>query len=256
MKPQEMPKSFSTSDRRFDRVVDFLGMDSFQAVRRADVAVIGLGGVGCHAAAALARSGLGSLRLVDFDKLTETSLNRNPIAGSGDCGCYKVSIVADHLRRTCPDTRVETMTEFFHSDTADSILKPVPDAVVDAIDSLNPKVALLEYCVDRGIPVFSSMGASGRRDPSLVRTGDISQTRCCPLAKQLRKYLRKRGITSGIPCVYSTEPAGDHSLPPDLDDLLLRRGRVRNCIPSLIIMPGIFGYTLAGMVLDHIAAKR
>ncbi len=241
--------------RRFDRVVDFFGWDSFLTVRRADVAVIGLGGVGCHVAVALARSGIGNLRLVDFDKLTETSLNRNPIAGSWDCGGYKVNVVADRLRRTCPDTQVKTVAGFFHSDTADSILKPVPDVVVDAIDSLNPKAALLEYCIEQGIPVFSSMGASGRRDPSLVRTGDISQTRYCPLAKQLRKYLRKRGITRGISCVYSTERAGDHSLPPDMDDLTLRRGRVRNRIPSLMIMPGIFGYTIAGMVLDHLTGK-
>jgi tRNA A37 threonylcarbamoyladenosine dehydratase len=241
--------------RRFDRVVDFFGRDSFQKIREADVGVIGLGGVGCHAAAALARSGIGIIRLVDFDRLTETSLNRNPMAGLSDCGGYKVDIVANHLRRTCPDTRVETITEFFHSDTADSILTPVPDAVVDAIDSLNPKAALLEYCVEQRIPVFSSMGASGRRDPSHVRTGDISQTKGCPLAKQLRKYLRKRGITSGIRCAYSTEPAGEHSLPPDMDDLMLKRGRVRNRISSLMIMPGIFGYALAGMVLDKIAEE-
>lgn len=243
------------TERRFDRVVDFLGSDSFMAVRKADVAVIGLGGVGCHAAVALARSGIGNLRLVDFDKLTETSLNRNPVAGSWDCGGNKVDVVADQLRRTCPDTRIETVTEFFHSDTAYSILKPVPDAVVDAIDSLNPKAALLEYCIELRIPVFSSMGASGRRDSSLVRTGDISETRCCPLARQLRKYLRKRGIDRGISCVYSTEPAGDHSLPPDMDDQTFCRGRVRNRIPSLIIIPGIFGYTLAGMVLDHISKR-
>ncbi len=243
------------AERRFDRVVEFLGREPFLAVRRADVAVIGLGGVGCHAAVALARSGIGNIRLVDFDYLTETSLNRNPIAGPRDCGGYKVDIVADQLRSTCPDTHVKTVTEFFHSDNADSILKPVPDAVVDAIDSLNPKAALLEYCIEQRIPVFSSMGASGRRDPSLVRTGDISRTRCCPLAKQLRKYLRRRGITHGISCVYSTEPAGDHSLPPDMDDLTLHRGRIRNRIPSLIIMPGIFGYTLAGMVLDHISEE-
>ena len=242
--------------RRFDRVVDFFGSDSFLAIRGAEVAVIGLGGVGCHAAAALARSGIGILRLVDFDRLTETSLNRNPMSRLRDCGGYKVDIVADHLRRTCPDTRVETITEFFHIDTADSILTPAPDAVVDAIDSLNPKAALLEYCVEQRIPVFSSMGASGRRDPSHVNTGDISRTRTCPLAKQLRKYLRKRGITSGIPCVYSTEPAGDHSFPPDMDDLTYKRGRVRNRISSLMVMPGIFGYTLAGMVLDKIAEPQ
>ncbi|MCK5116769.1 MAG: tRNA threonylcarbamoyladenosine dehydratase [Candidatus Aegiribacteria sp.] len=242
--------------RRFDRVVDFFGRDSFLAFRRANVAVIGLGGVGCHAAAALARSGIGILRLVDFDKLTETSLNRNPMAGLRDCGSYKVDIVADQIRRTCPDTRVETITEFFHLDTADSILKPFPDVVIDAIDSLNPKAALLEYCVEETIPVFSSMGASGRRDPSHLRRDDISQTRCCPLAKQLRKYLRKRGITSGIPCVYSTESAGDSSFPPDMNDLIIQRGRVRNRISSLMIMPGIFGYALAGMVLDHLATGK
>jgi len=97
------------------------------------------------------------------------------------------------------------------------------------------------------------MGASGRRDPSLLRTGDLSETKSCPLARQLRKYLRKRGITRGIQCVYSVESAGEHSLPPDLEDLTLRKGRVRNRIPSMIIMPGIFGYTLAGMVIDHIS---
>ncbi len=144
------------SQRRFDRVVDFFGRDSFKAIRIANIAIIGLGGVGCHAASALARSGIGSLRLVDFDQLTETSLNRNPMAGLGDCGGYKVDVVADHIRRTCPDTHVETVTEFFHSDTADSILKPVPDAVVDAIDSLNPKAALLAYCVEQRIPVFTA----------------------------------------------------------------------------------------------------
>ncbi|MEN8209830.1 MAG: tRNA threonylcarbamoyladenosine dehydratase [Candidatus Fermentibacteria bacterium] len=242
--------------RRFDRVVDFFGRDSFLRIRNADVTIIGLGGVGCHAAAALAGSGIGTLRLVDFDRVTETSLNRNPFAVTSDCGGYKVDIVADQIRRTCPDTRVETSMDFFHSDTADSILTPVPDAVVDAIDSLNPKAALLEYCVQQRIPVFSSMGASGRRDPSHLSTGDISRTRSCPLAKQLRKYLRKRGITSGIQCVYSTEPAGDHSFPPDMEDQIHSRGRIRNRIPSLMVMPGIFGYTLAGMVLDHIAAEN
>jgi tRNA threonylcarbamoyladenosine dehydratase len=243
------------NERRFDRVVDFLGEEEFQKVRNASIAVIGLGGVGCHAAIALARSGIGKLLLVDHDLLTETSLNRNPIAGPDDCGLFKTDILTKQLRESCPHTSIDTMNSFFHSDTADSILDPAPDAVVDAIDSLNPKAALLEYCVIHRIPVFSSMGASGRRDPSLVRTGDLSDTRGCPLAKQLRKYLRKRGVSGGISCVYSIEPAGDHSLPPDMDDLILEKGRVRNRIPSLIVMPGIFGYTLAGMVLDHLSDK-
>lgn len=239
--------------RRFHRVVDFLGRDGFRNVRSSSVTVVGLGGVGCHAALALARSGIGSLRLVDFDRLTETSLNRNPLAGPDDIGSYKVDVTARLIGAGCPDTTITTDRLFFHDDTADEILSPVPDALVDAIDSLNPKAVLLEQCVRRGIHVYSSMGASGRRDPGLVRTGDIAQTSGCPLARQLRKYLRKRGLTEGIACVYSVEPAGDHTLPPDLRDITLERGRVRNRIPSMITLPGIFGYALAGMVLSRIA---
>lgn len=244
------------ADRRFHRVMDFLGGAGFARVRGASVTVVGLGGVGCHAALALARSGIGGLMLVDFDILTGTSLNRNPIAGPQDVGRYKVDVMAGHIRTTCPDTSVTVRKAFYHEDTSEELLSSEKDALVDAIDSLGPKAALLESCVRLGLPVFSSMGASGRRDPSLVRVSDISDTSACPLARQLRKYLRKRGIESGIQCVYSLEPAGDHSLPPDLEDITMNRGRVRNRIPSLITMPGIFGYSLAGLVLEHLAGEE
>lgn len=243
------------ADRRFHRVVDFFGEEGFQSIRESAVTVIGLGGVGCHAAIALARSGIGMLHLVDFDKVTETSLNRNPLIGLRDCGRYKVDVVSQQLRSTCPETVTTVSKEFFHSDTAEMVFSGRPDAAVDAIDSLNPKAELIRYCVLKGITLFSSMGASGRRDPSLVRTGDIFETSCCPLARQLRKYLRKRGVTEGVPCVYSIEKAENHSLPPDKEDLTYERGRVRNRIPSLITMPGIFGYALAGMVMEHLSAK-
>ncbi len=240
------------TERRFDRVVDFLGEETHRRLMKARIVVIGLGGVGCHAAIALARCGAGTLKLVDFDLLTETSLNRNPIAGLSDIGKPKVEVLASQLRKTCPNTEIETDVEFFHENTASKILDPPPDIVVDAIDSLNPKVALLEYCIRNRIPVVSSMGASGRRNPSLVRRGDISQTNNCPLARQVRKYLRTRGISEGIQCVYSVESAGKHALPPDTDDQTLIRGRIRNRIPSLITMPGIFGYALADLVLEFI----
>ncbi|MBD3278107.1 MAG: tRNA threonylcarbamoyladenosine dehydratase [Candidatus Aegiribacteria sp.] len=243
------------AERRFHRVVDLFGEEGFQRIRDSQVTVVGLGGVGCHAAIALARSGIGRLHLVDFDKVTETSLNRNPIAGQQDCGGYKVDVVSQQLRITCPDTETTVLKEFFHNDTADLIFSDQPDAAVDAIDSLNPKTELIRHCVSTGIPLFSSMGASGRRDPSLVRTGNIFETSCCPLARQLRKYLRKRGVTEGVQCVYSVENAEDHSLPPDTEELTYQRGRVRNRIPSMITMPGIFGYALAGMVLEYLSGK-
>jgi len=197
--------------RRFSRVRDFLSDEGFLRVRNSWVTVVGLGGVGCHSAIALARSGIGGLTLVDFDQLTETSLNRNPVAGPGDVGALKVEVMTRHLKATCPDTVLKTIPLFYHEENADEILNSKADAVIDAIDSLNPKTSLLQQCVKRGIPVFSSMGASGRSDPSLVRTGDLFNSRGCPLAKQVRKYLRKRDVFQGISCVYSIEPAGDHA---------------------------------------------
>jgi tRNA A37 threonylcarbamoyladenosine dehydratase len=238
---------------RFTRTVDLYGEEGFARIRRAEVVVIGLGGVGSHAALALARSGIGALRLVDFDPVTVSSLNRSPVSGPADVGRPKVEVIAEHIQKTCPDTTCKTSQLFCHEETVAEILTPAPGCVADAIDSLNPKTALLEYCVRHGLAVCSSMGASSRRDAAKVRTGDISQTAICPLAKKLRARLRHRGIGAGITCVYSLEPP-DPALPPDLGDLTCDRGRVRNRLPSQISLPGIFGYTLALLVLEHLAS--
>ena len=236
-------------DRRFDRTRELLGDEVFARLRAARVTVVGLGGVGAHAALALARSGLGALTLVDCDLVTPTSLNRSPVALPRDVGRPKAQVLAENLAESCPDTSVEALALFVHYDTMAAVLDSRPDAVADAIDSLNPKAALLESCAGRGIPVASSMGASGRTDPSAVRTGDLSETRGCPLARHLRRYLRRRGVTGGIRCVWSVEPADGPVLPPDLEGLPQERGRLRNRLPSSIVMPGIFGYALAGLVI-------
>ena len=236
---------------RFARTADFLGDEGFRRLRRSRIAVVGLGGVGSHAAVALARSGAGRLLLVDFDLVTETSLNRNPILGPSDVGRHKVDAIAESLVGHCPDTAFEISREFFHRDTAETVLDPPPDLVVDAIDSLNPKVTLLEECILRGIEVVSSMGASGRRDPSQVRVGDVMDSSGCPLAKQIRKRLRKRSIEGGIRCVWSLEPDDMGPLEPERERVL-DRGRVRNRLPSLISMPGIFGYACASEAIEVI----
>lgn len=241
-------------DRRFDRTRELLGDGAFSKLRSASVTVIGLGGVGAHTALALARSGVGALTLVDCDLVTPTSLNRSPVALPGDVGRPKAEVLAGHFATSCPDTRITALQLFFHLDTAGEVLDLEPDVVVDAIDSLNPKAALLECCLAKGIPVVSSMGASGRTDPSLVRTGDLSETAGCPLARHLRKYLRRRGVIGEIPCVWSVEPAGNRTLPPDLEGLPQERGRLRNRIPSSIVMPGIFGYALASLVIRLLSA--
>ncbi len=246
--------SSSAWPERFTRTVDLYGDDGFTAIRAASVVVCGLGGVGAHAALVLARSGIGRLTLIDFDPVTASSLNRSPCATLADVGRPKVAAVGEFLRRTCPDTAVDEVEAFFHADTADTLLAPPPACVVDAIDALNPKVELLAACVARGIPVASSMGAAGRTDVSFVRAGDLWESRRCPLAGRVRKYLRRRGVTAPIPCVWSEEEPAE-ALAPDADDPRYDRGRIRNRLPSGIALPGIFGYALASLALDLVTGR-
>lgn len=236
--------------------MNFYGEDGFERIRNSRILVAGLGGVGSHCASALARSGAGSLVLIDFDAVTYSSLNRNAVAGEEWVGYPKAEALSKALSALCPDTDCIPVDMFISSDALINSEFPMGSRlVVDAIDSLNPKTQLLEFCVGKGIPVFSSMGAAGRTDPSRVRTGDLAETRGCPLARMVRKYMKRRGIISGISCVWSTEEAAT-PLPPDENEPRLdRRGRTRNTLPSLITMPGIFGYTLAQMVLDHISSE-
>ena len=238
----------------FGRTIDLLGEAAFARLNAAFVVVVGLGGVGSHAAVALARAGTGRLRLIDVDVVTESSLNRHACAVRADVGRQKTHVVRDYLRAIRPDMEIECFETFFHDHSAAELLSGSPDYVLDAIDSLNPKVALLEYCVRNGLKVVSSMGASGRTDPTLLEVADIRCTKKCPLARFVRRRLRNRGINEGIECVFSTQEAAD-PLPPqdDEDDNHYWRGRKRNRLPSLSTMPGIFGYSCAGVIIKRIA---
>lgn len=249
--------STSTKDEvppQFTRTVDMVGPDGFARLDRAFVVIVGLGGVGSHAAVAMARSGVGKLRLIDFDEVTWSSLNRHAVAVPADVGELKVEVVSRFLSKIHAGQVVEPVKAFFDHEAADELLSDAPDFVVDAIDSLNPKVTLLQTCVERGLPVVSSMGASARTDPSMVRVADIFETSGCPLARHVRKRLRRRGVTCGITAVYSQEH-GRAPLPPDDSDPRLDRGRVRNRLPSLPTIPGIFGYALASIVLKEISQE-
>ena len=238
--------------RRHARTVDLLGAEGFERLRRSLVVVVGLGGVGSHAAVALGRAGVGRLRLVDFDTVSWTSLNRSAFAGSDDVGQPKAIALTRFLHAIDATLEVEPQQLFFHQDTAEQVLGDRPDFVVDAIDSVTPKLALLRACHGRGLPVVSCMGASARTDPLQLRVGDIAETRCCPLARVVRKELRHHDIHGGILCVYSVEDARA-PLPPDEEEETLRRGRVRRRLPSFSTMPGIFGYTAAGLVIARLS---
>ena len=251
-----MPRASSTSPEdlsQFARTVDMLSTAGFERLRRASVVVIGLGGVGSHAAMGLARAGIRRLRLVDFDEITISSLNRHAVALPEDVGRPKARVVAEVIGRLHPSIEAEAREQFFHEDTAAEILAGEPDCVIDAIDSLNPKVALLQTCVDRGLSVITSLGASSRTDPGKVRVDRLDRSRGCPLGKALRKRLRRRRVDlTRITAVYSIEQPGP-TLPPDDEDGWYGEGRPRNRLPSLSTMPGVFGYAAANTALLAIA---
>lgn len=247
-------------DDRFTRTIDLYGTAGFARIRAGGVAIAGLGGVGAHCAVALARSGVGRLLLVDFDRVSTGSLNRHPVAGPADVGRLKTDVLGEWAREICPDTEVAALGEFLAPETLASLLppslrEPYP-VLVDAIDGLNCKVSLLLHGLAHGWITLSSMGAAAKGDPGLVRVADIEATRVCPLARQVRSRLRRRGARGGVTCVYSEEsPVA--SLEPDPEDIDPdRRGRIRRRQPSNMSLPGIFGYALAAVALGRLAADE
>jgi len=253
---------------RHYRTVLFYGEAAFRRITEAAVTVVGLGGVGAHAAVNLARSGLGALHLVDFDTVAESSLNRSPFAEPGDIGRLKTDALRDFLIRACPDTKVTVTEAFCGEDTLPQVI-PVepgsrPDLVIDAIDSLNTKVTLLAWCASHNIPVVASMGAAGKWDVGKVRTGDLAESTICPLARKVRSRLKRRGITGAIPAIWSIEKASAHrpAAPREVREIAdtetapsYTTTRERHTLASQMTLPGVFGYGLAAMALDHLSRE-
>ncbi|OAP64993.1 hypothetical protein AYL99_00965 [Fonsecaea erecta] len=254
----------------------FLKDEGLAKLRNAFVIVVGLGGVGSHCVAALARSGVARIRVVDFDQVTLSSLNRHALATLADVGTPKVNCVRKRLEQICPWVRIDERNELMSSRSIEGLLgkwdfelrdgeevKEV-DWVVDAIDNIDTKVELLKYCAMRGIKVISAMGAGCKSDPTRIQVGDISTSVEDPLSKATRRRLRVLGISNGIPVVFSTEKPGEGKaeLLPIADEEVqkghvdklgvLPEFRVR-ILPVLGTMPAVFGYTVANHVICSIA---
>lgn len=252
------------------RTSSFVTPTGLKKIRGAFVVVVGLGGVGSHCTAALARSGVSKVRLIDFDQVTLSSLNRHAVATLADVGTPKVHCVRRRMEAVVPWVQWECLNEVWREDEGSRLLgpwagkAPSPDYVVDAIDNIDSKVALLKYCHAHSINVISAMGAGCKSDPSRVFVGDIGASLEDPLSRVTRRRLRALGVSTGIPVVYSTEKPGEGKaelLPLPEEEFL--KGQVNELsvlpdfrariLPVLGTMPAIFGYTIANWILIQIS---
>ena len=247
---------------QFSRTQLLLGPDVMEYLARCRVAVFGVGGVGGYAVEALVRSGIGALDLIDDDKVCLTNLNRQLHATRSTVGQYKVDVAEARIRDINPDCRVTTWKTFFLPETEEQFDFTLYDYVVDAIDTVKGKLALVEKAKAAGTPIICAMGAGNKLDPTAFRVADIYQTSVCPLARVMRTECRKRGIRK-LKVVYSKEtpirPAEDPAIscrkhcicPPDT-----RKCTVRRDIPgSTAFVPAAAGLIIAGEVVKDLCAK-
>ncbi len=236
---------------QFERTRILLDADEQAKLARAHVLVAGLGGVGSYCAEALARAGVGRLTLIDHDVVAQSNINRQLPALLSTVGQPKAEVMAARIRDINPDCKLVVLREFLVPETVADIVPDDVDFVVDCIDSLNCKVALVASSVQRGLRVASSMGAGNKLDPARIKLADISKTSMCPLAAVMRKRLRKRGIAKGVLTVFSDE-AGRDPLPPQPVE---GRGRARAVNGTISYMPPLFGLMLAGAVVQRLIAQ-
>lgn len=223
-------------EQPFSRTEILIGKEGLERLKCSTVAVFGVGGVGGYAVEALARSGVGCLHLIDNDKVSVSNLNRQIIATVSTIGRYKVDVAKERILDINPEARVHTRRIFYMPDTAQEFDFTGYDYVVDAIDTVTGKLALIQQADQAGVPVISSMGAGNKLEASAFEVADIYQTSVCPLAKVMRKELKKRGIRK-LKVVYSKELPAVGSRPPG----------------SIAFVPAVAGLILAGEVVKDLA---
>ena len=194
----------ATAQGPFSRTELVIGKDGLDALRRSSVAIVGIGGVGSWAAEAIARAGVGHLVLIDDDAVCVTNINRQVIATTGSIGRPKVDAMRDRILDINPEAKVDAIEARFGSDSADRLIRPGLDYIVDTIDSISAKVALILRAKELGIPIVSSMGTGNKLDPTRLELADIYETSVCPLARVMRRELRRRGVES-LTVIYSRE---------------------------------------------------
>lgn len=249
---------------QFIRNEQFFGVQGQGLVRSSRIVVVGLGGVGSHCAVTLARSGVGSMRLIDFDRVTVSSLNRHASAVRSEVGLPKVVSLQRFISLFAPECEVDAVERLFNYDSAkELILDFRPDWVVDAIDNLNTKADLLAFCYQNNIRVISACGSAAKCDPTRIRISTVENSSEDPLARALRQRLRlQRGLSNtGIPVVYSTErttrgllPLKDFQEDNPKEFQMLDKFRVR-ILPVIAPLPSIMGNAIASYILCQTAEQ-
>lgn len=224
-------------ERATDRLIVLIGEEGVKRLAAAKVAVIGLGGVGGQAAEAIARSFVGTLVLVDGDRVNVSNVNRQILSTATNVGREKALVAADRAREINPEAQVTALPVFVTAENVASLPIWDADCVVDAIDDVDAKVAIIKEARARGVKIVCSMGAANRFDPMAFKVADISETHTCPLAKKLRKLLAAQGITEGVKVVYSTEKPlsfggalGSNAFVPPAAGLLLASAAIKEIL--------------------------
>ena len=243
-------------DRRFAGVAKIYGDDAFTHYEKSHVMVIGIGGVGSWAVEALARTGIGELTLVDMDVLAASNINRQLPALSSTLGQEKAEVMAERCRQINPHIKVNVIDDFLSTDNVAEILSSKPDVVLDCIDNVKAKLALMLYCRFNKIPLIVSGGAGGKIDPLKIRVADLSKTEQDPMLAKLRSQLRAKGICKkpkekfGMTCIYSLEQ-------PTLQNNLCASAGLRcGGYGSSVMVTSSFGMIAAAEVLKKIDMKK
>ena len=231
-----------------DRTRLLIGDEGINKLKNSHVLVVGLGGVGAYAAEQLARAGIGKLTLVDGDVVNDTNRNRQLLALTSTLGRPKAEVMAERIRDINPEAELEVVNQYMKDDAIIELVSKPYDFIVDAIDTVAPKVFLLYYAKQNNQRIVSCMGAGGKFHPERIEIADIAQSNHCRLAFYIRKRLHRLGVREGITVVFSPEPVADSAVTTDMEK---EQNKVSN-VGTISFMPAAFGLFCASVVINGI----
>lgn len=233
-----------------ERTSLLLGDEKLELLRRAHILVVGLGGVGAYAAEMLVRAGVGRMTIADADVVSPSNINRQLVALHSTVGRPKAEVLAERLRDIAPELALTAVAKYIRDEETYTLLDAAPyDYVVDAIDTLSPKLALIAGALERRIKVVSSMGAGAKTDPTQMEIADISKTHHCPLAHMLRKRLHKIGIRTGFRAVFSPEPIREGTM------IVCEEENKKSNVGTISYLPALFGIGCASVVIRDLIGE-